>query len=364
MSYFLWKAAQQKQRDTKQQSNADIGPSSNPRGKAIGSTAAILGLDASKLNHDLFKPSSESEDPCRTRTMSDGTNKSNEKDQNRDLLLNAAQSEVNILSSEQRSDTELGNDTFEIMRIKSIMVIQSLIEADLNLEGLVTQVRAKIDQDAPEEYKTKIALKILKTRLRKWRRKEKDHEKGPSCSLMFKGKNNGSSRLKQFPEEIDPYSSSSILKSQASHKQAVDLLQRMISVEDPITSIQKPGDALLSLISPNPRGIYWLNNSKLPEIKSLWRKRLQRAQEVQMPINWPREVPDNYRINVGKKPLRLRRQVLLNLDNGIPVGNSNNLLLLADSYQSTVTITGHSLQAARGHRVPSGLTYSNLYYYN
>lgn len=233
-------------------------------------------------------------------------------------------------SQEVAEDSEVGDS-----REKAISILRILTSIGFKFDtDAINQIRAKLDLDTPEDLKVKVILKILKTKLRKTKRKERNRESDncrPKDSGMHASKKTSSAGFFGVGE----YSSSDseeALESISAHE-AEEILHTLISVQKEKKSSEKPGARLLEFLRPKPIGIYWLNNSKLPEIKALWRRRLLRAIEVQRPDDWPAVVPANYRLNICKKPVGYRGRQSQEYAANSCVSHQKSPLLLDDSVQ-------------------------------
>lgn len=332
--------------------SAGLGSSSR-QGKAIRShSSAIVGLPEQKLNHDIVRGSSDSEgifEGKGTNMRFIGHEKSLQRTSDSENELKNGENEVN------KKDM-LAQQRFEAVKEKVFEVIKLLSKENLCFLRLVSQVRSKIDPGTPLSSKINIILKILKTKLRKCKRKGRSKDVQDPDSYIIKSedvesKENSADDEKSFGNN-----------DQASFSPE-SLLQEMLSEDMAKSNRFEPGGRLLYFISPNPAGLYWLNKKKFPEIKSIWRKKLQKIYEERKPQNWPHEVPENYRLNVGKKPFQVRRPVLSNSVIGIPGSRQNPQLLLAASNQPNVQfIKGHSLQVAGERFARCDLVYSHRIY--
>ena len=207
-----------------------------------------------------------------------------------------------IRDSERRSNHDaqmsVDDDSEESVRTKVIDIIQSMIQAGCEFEDdLISLIRAKIDPDESLLQRFKIILKILKTKHRKAIRKDKNKAINKKDAFLNLNSNLSETNLKNYCScrEIDcnGHLESKIEKT----------LQKLIIVDRQVNIMSKPGERLLSLINPQSKGLYWINHVKIPEIKSIWRRRLTIAQKEQKPEEWPSIVPENYRLNMNKRPL-------------------------------------------------------------
>lgn len=223
----------------------------------------------------------------------------------RNAATNATSASDALWLDANRSDDDAAGsaegDSEGLVRQKAICVIQSLLTVGFEFtEEVIRQIQSKIDSGESSFLREKITLKILKTKLRKSKRKDK------SKAMVGKDSDlNSSNRLprKQATRE------SGQLKSalyDLGAMEAEQILHKLISITEKPQESSKPGEHLLSLISPVIKGLYWINNVKFPEIKSIWRRRLLKAHQERRPEGWPQVVPQNYRLTISKRPVQYR----------------------------------------------------------
>lgn len=188
-------------------------------------------------------------------------------------------------------------DSEDSLKLKIIQVIQNLLLIGYEFsEEVLHQIRQKIDPDESPSVRSKITLKILKTKLRKSRRKDKARINPPNDDYL-------NSKISQM--NASKKSSRNQGGSLTGEFEADEILHKLISSSEKSQEISSLGGQLLSLITPKPMGLYWINNVKFSEIKSIWRRRLLKARQEKKPEGFPAVVPHNYRLNISKKPLPL-----------------------------------------------------------
>lgn len=208
--------------------------------------------------------------------------------------------------SEFESFEPANGDSESLLRQKTIGIIDSLLEKHFEFtEEVFDQIHIKIDEEQNPIQRERIILKILKTKLRKSKRKGKckglDNDEASHLPGSCTGKKWRST------ESLGPVPGRSSLDA----LKAEQILLRLMSVRKSCQDCPNPGDRLLSLISPVPMGLYWINNVKFPEIKSIWRRRLLKEHKERKPEGWPAVVPENFRLNISKKALRFRSRPLI-----------------------------------------------------
>lgn len=223
----------------------------------------------------------------------------------RKAATNATSDSDALWPDTNRSDDDAAGstegDSEGLVRQKAICVIESLLAVGFEFtDEVIRQIQSKIDSGESSFLREKITLKILKTKLRKSKRKDKS-----KVMVGKDGDSNSTNRLarRQATRE-NPLPTSGLCDLGA--MEAEQILHKLISVTETLQETSKPGERLLSLISPVIKGLYWINNVKFPEIKSIWRRRLLKAHQERRPEGWPKVVPQNYRLNISKKPIEYR----------------------------------------------------------
>lgn len=313
-----------------------FGPIRNPYNLKVGVDAMAIGKsNLKKLNHTGRLSGSGSHDGDGLGVGGKAASTSNSESGMVSQTKAAPQKSKNLDRNDSIDSSEIC--TVDALKEKAKCIMQCLEIIGFKFEGdAIKQIRSKLDLDAPEDTKIKVCLKILKTKLRKSKRKERhrqvDTPSKPTSKIGILNSKTSKPTTYYDIEKQDCLESkgSPLMDAQEADK----MLQILISVEKQAKSSTKPGDKLLELLSPKPLGLYWLNNSKLPEIKALWRRRLVRAKEEKKPESWPDMVPVNYRLNNSKKPIHYRiRDLQINMAEN--VSHQQSHLLLVDSFQPT-----------------------------
>lgn len=203
--------------------------------------------------------------------------------------------------SEAEAGESTEGDSPNLVRQKCLSVINSLLTNGFDFSNeVIRQIQSKIDIGESPFLREKITLKILKTKLRKSKRKDKS-----KITARLDGDTKSSKVLERIASAGETYYQTLGL----THRDVIEaeqILHKLISVSEKTQEHSKPGEHLLSLISPSPKGLYWINNVKVPEIKSIWRRRLLKEHLERRPEGWPLVVPPNYRLNINKRPLTYR----------------------------------------------------------
>ena len=209
----------------------------------------------------------------------------------------------NLSEIEAGESTE--GDSPSLIRQKCLSVVNTLLVTGFDFsDDVVRQIQSKIDPGESPFLREKITLKILKTKLRKSKRKDKS-----KVAERMDGDTKPCPILERTPSTGQNYYQTQGLSDRDAIA-AEKILHKLISVSEKTQEHAKPGEHLLSLITPSPKGLYWIDNVKVPEIKAIWRRRLLKERQEQRPEGWPLVVPNNYRLNINKKPLTYRSRPL------------------------------------------------------
>lgn len=185
-------------------------------------------------------------------------------------------------------------------------------------DTLIVQIREKLDFSQTVNERSTVILKILKTRYRKLKRKDKKKDQG------HQGDSDGTSEDEQICSQspndptkqsitvIDsnPTSTHRIRKKPArpaqypedppmTYEMAQEFFETMLRATPDKCEPAEPGETLLTKLLPARKDTGWLNQSILPEIFRLWKRRWARETAETRPVDWPKAVPDNFRINVS-----------------------------------------------------------------
>lgn len=206
------------------------------------------------------------------------------------------------------------------------------------------QVRQKINLDETELEKLKIIYKIMKTRYRKLKRKEKrkdplqfkggvsadmsmeENEREEAAHCVPAGSVPASQHSVSICTKMEPDAEAAFSLSQVDrqmHQQSADTIakassssgfsmtlevaeqhiQFMLKERCTDSSHCEPGERLLELLAPSNRDIAWLNHSALPQVIKSWKRKWIKQILESKPLDWPNAVPDNFRLNVHPKVL-------------------------------------------------------------
>lgn len=201
------------------------------------------------------------------------------------------------------------------------------------------QISKKLDLSIPRIHNLKVILKILKTRLRKLKRKDKKKTKS---GFLVSGKNSGENSDDEEEEEVgelpslpslsspsrSPLSSSKFspsggsntkrLSSEESQERSLSigtfqkvrnrnleeaynpmllLLDKIFKAAPHQQSNFEPGEKLLAAISPSQKDVKGIAQSISPEIFRVFNQRLHRLFSELKPEGWPNAIPANFRLN-------------------------------------------------------------------
>lgn len=329
--------------------NRAVIPSGNNQFEAKESGSTIMSEEQEKMSHDRrFAEAKSTECPEDSLERSgSGFVESNSDDQesnkaltrnyyrdgqkpvvNTGDCLDLLESFCSCQSGELKDDP---SSELEADRAKVFDVIERLRRCGLQFDEIFfEQVRHKMDLSMPEKSKIRITIKILKTKYRKLKRRERrkevkinnscsededsDEEFGQCSQNGKSGKQAGflSDEVPELaqnaiyhPTDVTGTEPDSIEKGvlPLSKEEYQWILQQMISFK-PIAKTQlMPGERLLSVIGPDRRDTKWLNQSILPEIHRLWRRRCIWKLQTDSSTTWPKDIQSNYRFNRRTEPL-------------------------------------------------------------
>ena len=218
-----------------------------------------------------------------------------------------------------------GYDLTMATRQKIHEVLERIVSTGTAINGdFCDQVGMKVGNPSSEAERLKIILKILKTKLRKVKRRERRKEEaaGDDCSEYSASETErGQAARQPGPSE----GASRVL----SGEQVDAYLHRINNYRLESTPVEimpcGQGDILLQYLTPASRGC----NSQLQrvsqEIQRLLRQRFVKRVKELRPARWPMNIPANYRINRMPTPVHNpKRELFLQRDVSSPPTESTN----------------------------------------